>query len=53
MKLFAITFSIFIMMLARYIVLKIEHKELTYRYNNVVRMQRKKTMSKNEEDLYE
>jgi hypothetical protein len=53
MTLFAITFSILIMLAARYLVLRIEHKELMYRYSNIVRMQRQKTMSENEEEQYE
>ena len=53
MTLFAITFSIFIILVARYLVLRIEHKELIYRYNNIVRMQKQQTMSENEEEQYE
>ena len=53
MTLFAITFAILIIFVARYLVLKIEHKELIYRYNNIVRIQRQKKMSENEEEQYE
>jgi hypothetical protein len=53
MTLFAITFAILIIIVARYLVLKIEHKELMYRYSNIVRIHRQKTMSENEEEQYE
>jgi hypothetical protein len=50
---FSLLIPICLIYMARYYILKHEHKELIYRYNNIVRMQKQQTMSENEEEQYE
>ena len=50
---FSLLIPICLIYMARYYILKHEHKDLMYKYVNIVRIHKQKTMRENEEKKYE